>query len=247
MSRHFIAARVVRMPVLTAILLSLVGAAGADVIRPRVDRCTIAVGASGVRYDSATGLLTVSDDTAAFTYRDSVSSPAQLIYNLSGDFGGSYTLHALFTGLGAEAPLDGMFGSAGINRPDLVIAGEIPSLGITLANRYTGTLLEANVLGGELFGWNASNSTAELNLFFEVLGGDLVRAGIYSEGLRLGELSSVFTFSPSLPAGFDFTTDFDATFQSAQIGLPEPATLTLASMGLLGGFAAKRLARRKRR
>jgi hypothetical protein len=235
------------MFVLTAILLSLVGAAGADVIRPRVDRRTIAVGASNVRYDGTTGLLTVSDDTAAFTYRDSVSSPAHLIYNLSGAFGGSYTLHALFTGLGAEAPLDGMFGSAGTNHPDLVITGEIPSLGITLANDYTGTLLEADVVIGELFGWNASNSTAEFNLILEVLGGDLVAAGLYSEGLRLGELSSVFTFSPSLPAGFDFTTDFSATFQSAQVGVPEPATLALAGMGLLGGFAAKRLAGRKRR
>jgi hypothetical protein len=225
-------------------ILAVIGTCGApatvqaDQIHPSVTANILTVGASGVYYDSESQILSVVDPTAVFSYKSTPAGPAAPIFNLVGGFGGSYALLAHFTGTGANAPLDGLFGTTGIQPSDLVILGEIPSMNITVANGYTGTLLKANIAVGEFTAPGASNTTAEFDLFLVAIGGDLVTAGIYHPNQTLGELSSILTLSPALASGFDFTSDFSGVLQSGSIGspVPEPCTLTLAGSGLLFGI-----------
>ena len=228
------------------LLFAAVRSVRADVIRPNVDDNIISIGAYGVGYDASSGILTISDDTAAFTYRP--DSVLHFIYNLSGNFGGSYLLRALFDSTGSDAPLDGLFTTVGDETPDLIITGEIPSLNITVANGYTGTLLKANVRSAELFAYGSSNPSAEFNLWLEVVGGDLVRAGEYDNHMILGGLSALNSLNPELPSGFAFDSDFTSTFQSGTIGIPvpEPASLTVMGMGALGLLGFRRLTTRRR-
>jgi len=242
----FIAFVVLFAALMLVVLFTAVSATSGDVIRPGVDRHVISVGAAGVDYRADTHVITIADNTAAFTYAPTGTSPFHAIYNLSGEFGGGYLLRALFESAGSNAPLDGLFTTLGGDASDLVITGEIPSLNITRSNDYTGTLLEANVVAGELFGYGTSNGSAEFNLLLEVVGGDLATAGVYPLGSIIGELSSLFTLTPALSSGFDFQSDFTATFQSGSIGLPvpEPTTATLLGLGLLGTFGLRRLRNR---
>jgi hypothetical protein len=210
----------------------------ADPIHPSVTANILTVGASGVEYDSLTKVLSITDDTGVFSYKSTSNGPAAAIFNLSGAFGGSYSLDALFTGTATNAPLDGMFGTTGMQPSDLLIQGEIPSMNITPANGYTGTLLKANITKGEFTAPGTSNTTAEFDLFLTATGGDLVTAGIYHPNQTLGELSSILTLSPALASGFNFSSNFSGQLQSGSIGTatPEPCTLTLAGTGLLFGI-----------
>ena len=251
MSQHpsmlaFMALVVIFAVFMLVVLFTAVRTTHADVIRPDVSLHQISIGSSGVKYDAGTGILTVADNTAAFTYRQSGTSQPQFIYNLGGSFGGAYMLRALYTGTGANAPLDGLFTTVGLAQSDLVITGEIPAMGITRGNGYTGTLLEANVIVGEFFGYSASNSTAEYNLLLEVVRGDLVTAGEYAAGSTAGELSSIFSISPALPSGFAFGSGFTATYQSGTIGtpIPEPATIGLIGLGCMALLTGRRMRKR---
>jgi hypothetical protein len=243
----FVAFVILFAVLMMVVLFTAVSVTSADVIQPSVDRRVISVGAAGGGYRADTGVITITDNNGAFTYSPTGGPPFHPILDLSGDFGGSYLLRALFDSTGSNAPLDGLFKTVGDDTSDLVITGEIPSLSITRANRYTGTLLEANVVAGELFGYSTSNMTAQFNLLFEVIGGDMVAAGVYPLGATIGELSSLYSLTPSLPGGFDFQSNFTTTLQSGSIGvpIPEPATVMLLGLGLLGSLGLGRLRRRQ--
>jgi len=214
---------------LMVVLFTAVKSVHADVIRPEIGPRLISVGAAGVSYDASSGVLSIHDETAAFSLLTSLGGVPHFIYNLSDAFGGGYDLNALFATMGTNASLDGYFTTLDDDADDLVITGKIPSLGITPDDNYTGTLLTANVVTGELFAYGTTNASAEYNLYFVVTGGDLVTAGHYSTGEMLGELSVLLSLNPKLPGGFAFDTDFDAVLQSGSVGqlVPEPVTLFL--------------------
>ena len=234
---------------LLVLLFTAVTKVRADVIRPNFDEKLISVTAGGAAYDASTGLLTIDDATGAFTYRRDGTAVSHFIYNLDHLFGGGYHLEALFDTVGTNAPLDGMFAAAATSDNDLVITGEIPTMNISQANGYTGTLLTAELVTGELFGYSSTNATAEYNLILRVTGGDLVTAGEYRVGEGMGGLSVLLSLDPTLPSGCAFDDDFDATTQSGSVGVlvPEPATTTLLGLGVFGVLGVRRLRRRGRK
>ena len=229
---------------LLVVLFAAVTSVRADVIRPNIDTKLISVSAGPVEYDASSGVLSIDDETGVFSFRDHGGSVPHFIFNLDNDFGGAYQLSALFDTTGTNAALDGLFTGLGGDDNDLVITGKIPSLSITPEDGFSGTLLTANVLVGELFGYATTNTSAEYNLHLVVTGGDLVSAGHYSVGDALGELSVLLMLDPNLPSGFDFKSDFEATLQSGSLGhvIPEPTTWLL-----LGTAAPVFIWRRRKR
>jgi len=126
--------------------------------------------------------------------------------------------------------------SGGVGGADLTIIGNIDVNG-DLINEYSGTLLTGEVTN---FGWLDSGTEFDLfNYTFNATGGALV--GFYVAGTGGGDAmsSETSTFTGSFTSNFG-STGFGKTKHDTAPLVPEPGSMLLLGMGILGIFGLKR-------